>query len=97
MAIMYTYVIAGTGDNLGVFGSAKKAVRKGVEYLVENAPTDHPDNEARRTEYLAAVEALDLKELSTTLRNEGKLEFQMDIPGVGSLVRTLRAERFNLE
>ncbi len=96
MAIMYTYVVRSAEDgNLGVFGSAKKAVRRGIEDLIARV-AERLGNPELKTETEAlqkAIEKLDLKELSTTLRAEGKLEFN---PGE-DLSTAILCERFHLE
>ena len=96
MAIMYTYVVRSAEDgNLGVFGSAKKAVRRGIEDLTARMAErlGNPELEKATKALLASIEKLDLKELSTTLRSEGVLEFN---PGE-DLSTAILCERFNLE
>lgn len=98
MAIMYTYIVRSAEDgNLGVFGSAKKAVRRGIEDLkmrcAEKLGSPDPEIVKATKTLLGAIEKLDVKELSTTLRSEGALEFN---PGE-DLTTAYLCERFNLE
>jgi hypothetical protein len=96
MAIMYTYIVRSAEDgNLGVFGSAKKAIRKGIEDLKMRCAERlaNPELEKETQALLAEIEKLDVKELSATLRVEGVLEFN---PG-GDESTAYLCERFNLE
>lgn len=97
MAIMYTYVVRSAEDgNLGVFGSAKKAVNRGIEQLRLKTAEVLSREEPLGKAMLEAIEKLDAKELSTTLRNEGRLTFDLGEVDKFGATETL-CERFHLE